>query len=77
MGFCCPRPGSVLSNALTEVTDTEPSDLPEQVEEVDLENDEELDSEDNEEPEINENLENQKKKITYIKSSGRTRNSAR
>merc|ERR1711892_1262713 len=41
-----PRPGSVLSNALTEVTDTEPVDLPGQVDEVDLENEEEVDNND-------------------------------
>jgi len=49
-----PRPGSVLSNALTEVTDTEPADLPGQVDEVDLENEEEFDKE---ETTPNENIE--------------------
>ena len=40
-----PRPGSGLSNALTDVTDTDPSDLPGQVEEVEEEKDPALDQE--------------------------------
>lgn len=42
-----PRPESGLSNALTEVTDTEPSDLPGQVVDVTPEDNEVLENEDN------------------------------
>merc|ERR1712066_774520 len=51
------RPGSGLSNALTEVTDTELSDLPGQVEDVQIENDEAIAEEpDNNEEVLPENL---------------------
>jgi len=53
-----PRPGSSLSNALTEVTDTEPADLPGQVEDLCLEPEEDAEIPDDMEEPSTENPDN-------------------